>query len=162
MWSYRARRSTAAMVSDPLTLVIALDANSAATGDLYLDDGRSYAFQRGYYTYRTFTFTPDGTLTNRGSGLEAGGMPTPDPTYDPETVIDRVAIVGLAGGPAGWTAQLVKADGSEVALEAGPGPMLVQSAAPELALVVRRPRLPAGKEWTVRFTKSVASGTVSK
>lgn len=42
----RARRSTAAMASDPLTLVVVLDADGHASGDVYLDDGRSYAFMR--------------------------------------------------------------------------------------------------------------------
>ena len=35
------------MVTDPITLVIALDKAGTARGELYLDDGRSYAFQVG-------------------------------------------------------------------------------------------------------------------
>jgi alpha 1,3-glucosidase len=42
----RPRRSTAAMAADPVTLLIALDAKGEATGDLYLDDGHSFAFRR--------------------------------------------------------------------------------------------------------------------
>jgi alpha 1,3-glucosidase len=38
--------------SDPFTLVIALDHNNEATGELYLDDGRSFAFMRGQYLHR--------------------------------------------------------------------------------------------------------------
>lgn len=33
------------MAKDPLTLVVALDRSGGARGDLYMDDGRSYAYQ---------------------------------------------------------------------------------------------------------------------
>lgn len=39
----RARRSTASMIHDPLTLILAPDREGAALGELYLDDGHSYA-----------------------------------------------------------------------------------------------------------------------
>lgn len=40
----RPRRSTAAMRGDPVTLVLGLDRAGVAGGELYLDDGRSYAY----------------------------------------------------------------------------------------------------------------------
>lgn len=40
------------MASDPFTLVVALDWDGKASGDLYVDDGRSYAFKRGQYIHR--------------------------------------------------------------------------------------------------------------
>jgi len=42
----RERRSTAAMAEDPVTIVVALDSEGKASGDLYMDDGRSFAFRR--------------------------------------------------------------------------------------------------------------------
>jgi len=33
------------MATDPITLIIALDKAGQAAGELYVDDGRSYAFQ---------------------------------------------------------------------------------------------------------------------
>ena len=48
----RARRSTATMVKDPFTLVVALDESGNAEGDLYLDDGHSFAFTKGAYLHR--------------------------------------------------------------------------------------------------------------
>lgn len=35
------------MVRDPVTLVFALDKRGEAAGELYVDDGRSFAFQVG-------------------------------------------------------------------------------------------------------------------
>lgn len=40
----RARRSTQQMHGDPVTLVVSLDGQGRAEGDLYMDDGRSFAF----------------------------------------------------------------------------------------------------------------------
>lgn len=48
----RPRRSTATMVNDPFTHVIALDKSGYAVGDLYIDDGRSFAFAEGQYLHR--------------------------------------------------------------------------------------------------------------
>lgn len=48
----RPRRSTVTQETDPYTLVIALDASQSARGELYVDDGRSYAFRRGLYMHR--------------------------------------------------------------------------------------------------------------
>jgi alpha 1,3-glucosidase len=40
------------MAHDPFTLVVALDAAGKAEGDLYLDDGHSFAFTQGAYLHR--------------------------------------------------------------------------------------------------------------
>jgi alpha 1,3-glucosidase len=40
------------MSNDPFTLVVALDGNGKAVGDLYIDDGRSFAFAKGQYLHR--------------------------------------------------------------------------------------------------------------
>lgn len=50
----RPRRSTATMVADPFTLVVALDESGKAEGDLYLDDGHSFAFTKGAYLHRRY------------------------------------------------------------------------------------------------------------
>lgn len=40
------------MVNDPFTLIVALDEGGKASGDLYLDDGHSFAFTKGAYLHR--------------------------------------------------------------------------------------------------------------
>jgi hypothetical protein len=40
------------MAGDPFTLVVALDEYGQASGDLYLDDGSSFAFAQGAYLHR--------------------------------------------------------------------------------------------------------------
>lgn len=48
----RPRRSSQTQVRDPFTLIVALDKDGKASGDLYLDDGHSFAFKRGQYVHR--------------------------------------------------------------------------------------------------------------
>lgn len=83
----RPRRSTGAARRDPLTLVVALDGDGHAEGDLYLDDGSSFAFaRRGHYAHRRFIFR-DGLLINaplaRPLAPPSGARPVPaaDPSW---------------------------------------------------------------------------------
>ena len=99
----RARRSTAAAVRDPLTLLVALDPRGQAQGELYLDDGRSYAFQRGQYGYRHFEFKGGAAGCDPGGwGQEwdwgLGGAPGPS-----KGSCTCVAMVSLEGRPS-WAA----------------------------------------------------------
>ena len=45
----RARRSTASMKADPYTLHVALDSAGGASGELYMDDGDSEAYEQGAF-----------------------------------------------------------------------------------------------------------------
>jgi len=58
----RVRRSSQLMAKDPFTLLISLDLKKEATGDIYLDDGISYKYEKGDYCWRTFTFKNNGSL----------------------------------------------------------------------------------------------------
>ncbi|CAG8521039.1 16051_t:CDS:10, partial [Dentiscutata erythropus] len=51
------RNCSSAMHLDPFTLVIALNENNEAIGSLYLDDGETYDYEKGYFVYRQFVFT---------------------------------------------------------------------------------------------------------
>lgn len=55
------------MANDPVTLVVALDGDGKAVGDLYLDDGRSFAFAQGHYLHRRCV------LADAAAGLCVGG-----------------------------------------------------------------------------------------
>lgn len=151
----RPRRSTVQMAGDPITLVIALDKAGQAWGELYVDDGRSYAFLRGAYAYRSFHFTADGRLTSSAADHAAMQLPTPPAAdYDPQVVIDRVVVLGLPGGPASWHA--AGADGSQ--LEAAPGPLYLKPGLPDVALVVRRAGLPVRGDWSIQFIRTAGTG----
>jgi mannosyl-oligosaccharide alpha-1,3-glucosidase len=50
----RVRRSSAAAVGDPLTLVVAVAPDGSAEGEVYLDDGASFAYKSGAFLLRKF------------------------------------------------------------------------------------------------------------
>ena len=50
----RPRRASSLMKYDPFTLRVALDKSGQARGELYLDDGVSYNYQRGEFVWREF------------------------------------------------------------------------------------------------------------
>ena len=64
------------MKGDPYTIVVALDENAKAEGDLYIDDGSSFDYTDSHYVFGTFKFETS-ILSYRarhsnhsGSGLE--------------------------------------------------------------------------------------------
>ncbi|CAF4401764.1 unnamed protein product, partial [Rotaria magnacalcarata] len=42
----RKRRAAMLAIHDPITLVVALDRNNEAVGELYLDDGQTYDYRQ--------------------------------------------------------------------------------------------------------------------
>eukprot|EP00899_Mesostigma_viride_P016621 jgi/Mesvir1/24960/Mv16930-RA.1 len=162
----RPRRNSKSMAEDPYTLVVALDSAGAARGELYLDDGSSYAFrQAGGFLHREFVMGK-GVLTARAHAEEAargGGK------YTTPCVVERIVILGAklpAGADAGSTVRVTKKDasGRVAMLQASVGaPMLLSPSAQKhgvgrvanggsgLALVVRKPELNIGGEWSLHF-----------
>ena len=80
----RARRSSSLMVNDPYSLVIAVDNNQSAVGELYVDDGETLDYTRGLYTLKTFSFFGN-TLTSSNTQSK----------YNVGVGIEKITIVGL-------------------------------------------------------------------
>lgn len=57
----RPRRASTLMNHDPLTLVIAVGHDGTATGQLYMDDGNTYAHTRGMYSLHQFDLIKSGS-----------------------------------------------------------------------------------------------------
>ena len=81
-----------------------LDGDGSAEGDLYMDDGRSFAFQRGAFLHRRISFA-DGKLSSalaeaaRGTALT---LPLSGEPFKTDVVVERIVVLGLTGGPSGW------------------------------------------------------------
>lgn len=129
----RRRRSTAAMAKDPYTLVVALDESRRASGELYLDDGKTYNHKKGSFALRRFTFEGNALSveTVKGAGENFVGN---------EALIERVVILGY-----GTTApKSANAAGRELttALAQGSG-----------VLTIQRPQLGVAKgDWILQLT----------
>ncbi|KAJ3553374.1 hypothetical protein NM688_g3646 [Phlebia brevispora] len=86
----RPRRSSPLMKNDPFTLRIALSNAGNARGELYLDDGVSYAHKEGQFIWREFTAEKQGK-TIRISSADLGKA-------KPAEAVDGVALVKYNGG----------------------------------------------------------------
>jgi len=81
----RARRSTQMMISDPYTVIVALDAAGESVGSLYIDDESSFEYKTSKaYCDIKFSFSRS-TLT---------GEPNCSGGFKPGNVIERVILVG--------------------------------------------------------------------
>ncbi|KAI5480797.1 glycoside hydrolase family 31 protein [Pseudohyphozyma bogoriensis] len=121
------RRSAILTWRDPITLVVALDhAGTSASGSLYLDDGETFAYEKGEYVHRGFDLAPqsagDKTLLLKSRSLQAASTSTSVAPYHPsenawakkisDVTVRKVIILGLASKPS-----CVKRAGSDVGLQ---------------------------------------------
>ncbi|KAL3163000.1 hypothetical protein ABBQ32_009432 [Trebouxia sp. C0010 RCD-2024] len=144
----RARRSTAQMHKDPFTLWIALDSSGSAQGDLYVDDGHSFAYQRGSYTHRIFSFEGD-VLTNTAAESSAAVVTMKAGKLSVANTIERIVIVGLKGKPSDWKAVYRGAAGQHMDVETGP--LKRTPGMPDVAFVIRKPDLPVDQDWSLQL-----------
>ncbi|KAK7196769.1 alpha glucosidase II subunit [Novymonas esmeraldas] len=79
------RASTAFATHDPFTLHVALDEHGTSTGDLYLDDGRTFQYKTGAFAHRLFTYSA-GRLTCRSVAAKS--------RFAAPNTVERVVIYG--------------------------------------------------------------------
>ncbi|KAK4490627.1 hypothetical protein RD792_001315 [Penstemon davidsonii] len=138
----RFRRSSTQMENDPYTLVIALNSSNAAEGELYIDDGKSFEFQKGGYIHRRFTFS-NGKLTssNMGPTTTAG-----DHMFSSECTVERIILLGLSPEPKNALVEpanhRVDIDLGPLFLRGGPGPFVP---------TVRKPNVRIADDWTIKI-----------
>ena len=155
----RARRSSAAQRRDPYTIVACLGTGDApsAVGDLFMDDGQGTS---GVHTRARATLTLASPTSGVLSLSRLASRP-PSTGFDDGSGVERLVLLGLPGGPSGWTASLISQPGGvPTPLECGPGPVNsnARPSAPARgfpSLVVRlSPQPPAAGGWEVRLSKA--------
>eukprot|EP01112_Ceratiomyxa_fruticulosa_P015791 TRINITY_DN4699_c0_g2_i2.p1 TRINITY_DN4699_c0_g2~~TRINITY_DN4699_c0_g2_i2.p1 ORF type:complete len:945 (+),score=243.39 TRINITY_DN4699_c0_g2_i2:232-3066(+) len=128
----RPRRSSLHMTDDPYTLQVALDSQGSAVGELYIDDGHSFDYQKGQYHRRKFTFDKN-TLTSKSIGsntCKACGS---------EAVVERVVVAGVEKKPSKVTVT-VGGKTSDLTFEYSGN-----------QLVVRKPNVRIDQDWEIVF-----------
>ncbi|KYQ89141.1 alpha-glucosidase [Tieghemostelium lacteum] len=77
----------------PFNLIVALDTNGTANGQVYLDDGLTYQFENGEYTNVFFSVLSDQSQYKFISIVEASG-------YDVSTIyVDTITVYGVENSP---------------------------------------------------------------
>ncbi|XP_043482862.1 neutral alpha-glucosidase AB [Leptopilina heterotoma] len=129
----RIRRSTAAMKNDPYTLIVIADNAGKATGTLYIDDEVSFEYRHGNYLYLKLSL--DGNnLTSKMLDKKAN--------YKTKSWLERIDIVNPPKGIK--SAQLTSKSLGKVTLETKYNPH-------NNVLVVRKPGVNMGEEWTIEL-----------
>ena len=152
----RARRSTALMRYDPITLVVVLGSGHddlrgvAAAGEIYLDDGETFEYEHGAQIHRRFHFDGNtSTLTSDDVGLH--GELTADFVESMKRVkVERIVMVGV---PADWEAKksvLLREGNSRLQREVELQMHLGAEGQANWA-VVRNPAVGVGTWWEVIF-----------
>lgn len=137
----RYRRSSTQMVNDPYTLVIALNSSQSAEGELYVDDGKSFEFQRGAYIHRRFIFS-DGKLTS----LNMAPSGNNGRLFSTECVVERIILLGHPSRP---KSALIEPSNKETEIEMGP--LRVQRSRIASVLTIRKPNVRVTDDWTIRI-----------
>jgi len=147
------------MWQDPFTLVIALSKEGTANGQLYLDDGETFGFEKGEYVWRSFDFTSSskgGMLrsSDRASATsEANGAVTP---YSDENAwakaiahvkVERLVVLGMKTKPKSVT---VAGQSVEWSWEAGMASNGKKEGGAS-KLIVKSPGLSIAGGWEVKF-----------
>ncbi|CCC10772.1 hypothetical protein SMACR_04391 [Sordaria macrospora] len=97
----RPRRSSTLMKWDDYTLVVTVGKDGkTAEGDLYVDDGDSYDFEKGQYIYRKFTLDGDAKTISSVDGEDRKKVKEGDWIKKMHQVtVDKILIVGA---PKSW------------------------------------------------------------
>ncbi|XP_077995538.1 neutral alpha-glucosidase AB-like isoform X2 [Glandiceps talaboti] len=126
----RVRRSSALMQDDPYTLVVALDKDGKAKGDLYIDDGHSFEYKNGKYLFLEFEFS-DHKLISRPIGYNQ--------QFTTKSWLEKVVILGMRHQPVNANLQY---DGATENLAVSRNPTTQ-------TVTVRKPGVNMAKEWTI-------------
>ncbi|CAF1072528.1 unnamed protein product, partial [Didymodactylos carnosus] len=130
----RKRRSSMLALNDPITLVVALDKNNEAKGELYMDDGHTYDYKKNrQFIYRRFLF--------KNNELKSSSL-DPSSKFDTSAWIERIIIIGYPKNP------------NKVSINSGE-----QTAIPlhsyhdqQKLLIIRRPGPSVSTDWTLTIS----------
>ena len=100
----RIRKSSSLMFWDPFTLIVALDVDESAEGQLYVDDGET--LHSSAYIHKKFVYT-DSTLT---SSNYVDNKPTSKFESEYDVKIEQIKLVGLKKQPKSVVIKNAKGD----------------------------------------------------
>jgi len=86
----RIRRASILSAEDPYTLIVALNAQGEASGDLYHDDFYSFHYKSGEFVHRQFNFS-NGQLISRNLN--------PKGRFNSDVWLERVVVLGVDKQP---------------------------------------------------------------
>ncbi|GAB4835536.1 Probable glucan 1,3-alpha-glucosidase [Ancistrocladus abbreviatus] len=122
-------------------MVIALHFSQGAEGELYIDDGKSFEFQRGAYIHRRFIFS-NGRLTS----LNLAPMTKDRRLFTSDCVVERIILLGHPTGP---KSALIEPANRKTEIELGP--LHARRSQRPSVLTIRKPNVRIAEDWTIKI-----------
>ncbi|KAI0250065.1 glycoside hydrolase family 31 protein [Lactifluus subvellereus] len=174
----RPRRASSLMHRDPFTLRIALDSSLTARGELYLDDGVTYAYKQGHLTWRGLSVSVVDKKTSRGvaatelrlsnvdlavaaprAAVEGHALAefqrgNPFQTGIMSVRVERMVILGLGGRPK----RVAVEGGRDLEWEFGPGVAAAGAVRGDSdsgvasVLTIKDPNLGVASDWAIQIS----------
>ncbi|GHJ85091.1 hypothetical protein NliqN6_1493 [Naganishia liquefaciens] len=152
----RARRASTLMWRDPFTLVVALRRQGDAQGELYLDDGESFAYANGDYVWRGFRAVSergqtvvssfDKASSENGSALTRLGSWA---SQIADVHVEKLVILGLETKP---TSVTVEGEAGDLAWVWEDGCAATDKAEGTASrLTIKAPGVRVLREWSIRI-----------
>ncbi|KAF2069359.1 hypothetical protein CYY_009321 [Polysphondylium violaceum] len=126
----RIRRSSSQMKHDPYTIQIALSTDQSAYGELFVDDEHSFAYQKGDFIYKSFTFK-DNVLTYKDVNKSS--------SFKSNNKIEKIVIYGLKSVP------------KTIVAASGDRKLEFEYDKEHSRLIIRKPELSIDNNWTLSF-----------
>ena len=143
------------MKKDPFTLRVALDNQLGAHGELYLDDGITYANEQGNYVWRGFVAEKGKGKTVRISSHDKAAAQGALVSYNPKNEyaksidgvrVEKIVILGLGGQPTSVTLE----DGQVLEWEFLPGVAAAETKEGKASvLVIKDPKVNVVEDWVI-------------
>ena len=141
----RLRRSSKLMFHDPLTLVVAPNAQGQASGSIYMDDEITVAHgDSRSYVWRALSFdAKQGVLACGRRAESQEEVSGSEDTYRPSNTVERIVIAGQSRAPV--TALLSTAAGASQQLQ-------VIFDEKFQTVTLKKPDVPIAEDWTITFS----------
>jgi mannosyl-oligosaccharide alpha-1,3-glucosidase len=132
---------------DDYTLVVSASKGGAAEGELYVDDGDSFDFEKGQYVYRKFSLKGNSISSVDGEGRDAKSI-TPGAWLKGmnDVRVDKIIIVGA---PVAWDKKEVKVESEGLTWTAKVQYQKAEKGRAAYA-IVGRVDVRIGQDWTVK------------
>ncbi|KAK9073102.1 hypothetical protein SSX86_007424 [Deinandra increscens subsp. villosa] len=144
----RFRRSTVQMENDPYTLVIAVDSSGGAEGEVYIDDGKSYEFQKGGYIHRRFIFS-DGKLISVNLNVASSSSSSQGTSFYSDCTIERIILLGYSSSSKPPKSARIEPTNRVADIELGP--LQIRSGVRSAVLTIRKPNVRVSDDWTIKL-----------
>jgi len=141
----RARRSSTQMVHDPYTIVIAPSSKGLAEGEIYVDDGSTFAYEDGDFAWRQVSLETGGIIRCGAHPTRpVGSADAAERVAELKARVERIVLYGVTKAPQKVAIRLGAAAAEQE--------LSFTHDAGKRVLTIRKPDAPICEDWSVHIT----------